>query len=416
MNFKDLGISESITKVLLKNGISTPTPIQEESINIIKNGCDVIAQAQTGTGKTLAFLLPLFENISIDNNNIQGLILTPTRELAIQITEEAMKLKEGKDINILAAYGGKDIGAQLNKLKRNIHLVIATPGRLIDHIMRGTINLKNLKTVVFDEADEMLFMGFKNDIETIMKDVPKKSQVLCFSATMDSAVKKLAYRYMSDPSVISIKSKEVTLDNIIQEVVETTDRNKQDALCKCLDKDNPFLSIIFCRTKVRVDKLEEDLARRGYNCAKIHSDVKQSKRERIMKSFRNADIQYLIATDVAARGIDVTGVTHIYNYDIPETVESYIHRIGRCGRRNADIQYLIATDVAARGIDVTGVTHIYNYDIPETVESYIHRIGRCGRAGEKGYTCLFIDPKNQSMLEEIENTIKFNIPKRQLID
>ena len=272
-------------------------------------------------------------------------------------------------INLLAAYGRKEIGAQLKKLKRNIHLVIATPGRLIDHIMRGTINLKNLKTVVFDEADEMLFMGFKNDIETIMKDVPKKSQVLCFSATMDSAVKKLAYRYMSDPSVISIKSKEVTLDNIIQEVVETTDRNKQDSLCKCLDKDNPFLSIIFCRTKVRVDKLEEDLSRCGYNCAKIHSDVKQSKRERIMKSFRNADIQYLIATDVAARGIDVTGVTHIYNYDIPETVESYIHRIGRCGR-----------------------------------------------AGEKGYTCLFIDPKNQSMLEEIENTIKFNIPKRQLID
>ena len=369
MNFKDLGISESIVNVLSKNGISTPTPIQKESINIVKNGCDIIAQAQTGTGKTLAFLLPLFENISIDNNNIQGLILTPTRELAIQITEEAMKLKEGKDINILAAYGGKDIGAQLNKLKRNIHLVIATPGRLIDHIMRGTINLKNLKTVVFDEADEMLFMGFKNDIETIMKDVPKKSQVLCFSATMDSAVKKLAYRYMNDPSVISIKSKEVTLDNIIQEVVETTDRNKQDALCKCLDKDNPFLSIIFCRTKVRVDKLEQDLARRGYNCAKIHSDVKQSKRERIMKSFRNADIQYLIATDVAARGIDVTGVTHIYYYDIPETVESYIHRIGRCGR-----------------------------------------------AGEKGYTCLFIDPKNKSMLEEIENTIKFNIPKRQLID
>ena len=368
MNFKDLGISENIVKVLLKNGISTPTPIQKESINIIKNGCDVIAQAQTGTGKTLAFLLPLFENISLDNNNIQGLILTPTRELAIQITEEAMKLKEGKDINILAAYGGKDINAQLNKLKRNIHLVIATPGRLIDHIMRKTINLKNLKTVVFDEADEMLFMGFKNDIETIMKDVPKKSQVLCFSATMDSAVKKLAYRYMKDPSVISIKSKEVTLDNIIQEVVETTDRNKQDALCKCLDKDNPFLSIIFCRTKVRVDKLEEDLARRGYNCAKIHSDVKQSKRERIMKSFRNADIQYLIATDVAARGIDVTGVTHIYNYDIPETVESYIHRIGRCGR-----------------------------------------------AGEKGYTCLFIDPKNKPMLEEIENTIKFNIPKRQFI-
>ena len=366
MNFKDLGISDDIYNTLTKNGIKTPTPVQEQSIGLILNGTDVIAEASTGTGKTLAFLLPMFENISPSNNSVQGLIITPTRELAIQITEEANKLAQGKDINILAAYGGKDVGSQIKKLKGSIHLIIATPGRLIDHLMRKTVDLSKLKTVVLDEADEMLFMGFKNDIETIMSFIPKKRQMLCFSATMDSQVKKLAYRYLNEPVVVSVKKKdEITLDNITQEVVETTDRHKQDALCAVLDQDNPFMAIIFCRTKVRADKLEEGLHQRGYNCAKLHSDIQQSKRERIMKSFRNADIQYLIATDVAARGLDVTGVTHIYNYDIPETVESYIHRIGRTGR-----------------------------------------------AGEKGYTCLFIDPKNERMLDEIENAINMKIEKR----
>lgn len=367
MNFKNLGISQELVNVLNKNGISTPTPIQEQSISIIKEGKDVIGEAQTGTGKTLAFLLPIFENINLNNDNIQSLIITPTRELAIQITEEANKLKLGKDVGILAAYGGKDVSSQVKKLKNNIHLVIATPGRLIDHIMRKTIDLSKVNTLVLDEADEMLFMGFKKDIEDIMKSIPKKRQMLCFSATMDSQVKKLAYRYMNDPTVVSIKKQEVTLENITQEVIKTTDRHKQDALCCVLDKDNPFMAIIFCRTKARVDKLEEALHQRGYNCAKLHSDIQQSKRERIMKSFKNADIQYLIATDVAARGIDITGVDTIYNYDIPETVESYIHRIGRCGR-----------------------------------------------AGQKGYTCLFIDPKNEKMLDEIERNIKLSIPEREL--
>ncbi len=367
MNFKNLEINDDIINVLKKNGITNPTPVQEESIPLIKSGKDVIAQAQTGTGKTLAFLLPIFENIDTSKNCVQALIVSPTRELAIQITEEANKLKEGKNIGVLAAYGGKDIGSQLKKLKKDIHLIIATPGRLIDHLMRKTIDLSKLNTIVLDEADEMLFMGFKNDIESIMTFAPKKRQILCFSATMDSAVKKLAYRYMNDPSVVSIKNKEITLENIVQEVVESTDRHKQEALCSVLNEDNPFMSIIFCRTKVRADKLEEDLYKKGFNCAKLHSDITQSKRERIMKSFRNAEIQYLIATDVAARGLDVSGVSHIYNYDIPESVESYVHRIGRCGR-----------------------------------------------AGEKGYTCLFIDPKNQKMLDEIESTIKSKIKKRIL--
>ena len=332
MNFKNLGISHDIDNVLKKSGIQNPTPIQQDSIIHILNNKDVIAEAQTGTGKTLAFLLPIFENISLNSQGIQALIISPTRELAIQITEEANKLSTAKDIGVLSMYGGKDIGSQMKKLKGNIKLIIATPGRLLDHLKRKTVKLNTLKTIVLDEADQMLLMGFRNEIDLIMKETPKKKQTLCFSATMDSAVKKLAYRYMNDPIIVSVKKEEITLANINQEVVETIDREKREALCKVLDEDNPFMAIIFCRTKRRADELEVVMHRRGYNCKVIHSDIQQSKRERIMKSFRNADIQYLIATDVASRGLDIGGVDHIYNYDIPENVETYIHRIGRTGR------------------------------------------------------------------------------------
>ena len=367
MNFKNLGISHDIDNVLKKSGIQNPTPIQQDSIIHILNNKDVIAEAQTGTGKTLAFLLPIFENISLNSQGIQALIISPTRELAIQITEEANKLSTAKDIGVLSMYGGKDIGSQMKKLKGNIRLIIATPGRLLDHLKRKTVKLNTLKTIVLDEADQMLLMGFRNEIDLIMKETPKKKQTLCFSATMDSAVKKLAYRYMNDPIIVSVKKEEITLANINQEVVETIDREKREALCKVLDEDNPFMAIIFCRTKRRADELEVVMHRRGYNCKVIHSDIQQSKRERKMKSFRNADIQYLIATDVASRGLDIGGVDHIYNYDIPENVETYIHRIGRTGR-----------------------------------------------AGEKGYTCLFVDPKDSRMLSEIEKSIKLNIPRRNL--
>jgi superfamily II DNA/RNA helicase len=368
MNFIELGINEHLVKILNNSGIKNPTPIQENSIMLINEGKDIIAEAQTGTGKTLAFLLPIFENISKDINAIQALIITPTRELAIQITEEALKLKQAKDINILAAYGGKDIGSQLKKLKGNIQLIIATPGRLLDHLERKTVDLSKLKTLVLDEADQMLLMGFKNEVETIIKQTSKKHQTLCFSATIDSQVKKLAYRYMDNPIEISIKKEEITLNNIKQFVVETTDRGKQNALCTVLDQDNPFMAIIFCRTKRRADELEIVLHKRGYDCEKLHGDLIQSKRERIMKAFRKADFQYLIATDVAARGLDISGVSHIYNYDIPETAEAYIHRIGRTGR-----------------------------------------------AGDEGFTCLFIDPKDKGTLEEIEKAIKLKIPRRPLL-
>ncbi|WP_409068324.1 DEAD/DEAH box helicase [Clostridium sp. FAM 1755] len=367
IKFEELGLSNSIIDVLKNQRIIEPTPIQEESIMLIKNGNDIIAEAQTGTGKTLAFLLPMFENISPDINAIQGLIITPTRELAIQITEEAMKLKKAKDLNILAAYGGKNIGSQIKKLKNNIHLVIATPGRLLDHINRNTLNFKDLKTLVLDEADEMLLMGFKNEVRSIIENTPRKRQTLCFSATMNSEVKKLAYKNMRDPKLVIIEKEEVTLKNIKQVLIETTDRRKQEDLCKILDEENPFMAIIFCRTKRRVDNLEEYLYKKGYNCEKLHGSITQPKRERIMRSFKNLEIQYLIATDVAARGLDITGVTHVFNYDIPENAESYIHRIGRTGR-----------------------------------------------AGEKGYTFLFVAPKDEATLATIEKEIKLKIPRRIL--
>ena len=367
MNFKDLGISEPLVQVLKKSGITTPTSIQEECIPLIKDYKDVIAQAQTGTGKTLAFLLPLFENISPDVCATQALIITPTRELALQITEEANQLAKGKAINVLAAYGGRNIGSQLNKLKGTIHLIIATPGRLIDHIERGTIDLNKVKTVVIDEADQMLLMGFRNEVDQILRATPRNRQTLCFSATMAPNVKKLAYHYTYSPTMVTIEPKKVTIDTIRQEVIETTDRWKADTLCQVLEEDNPFLAIIFARTKRRADELFAKMKKRGFNVQVIHSDIAQNKRERILKSFRDADLQYLIATDVASRGLDISGVTHIYNYDVPETPEIYIHRIGRTGR-----------------------------------------------AGEDGSTCMFVAPKDNLEFNMIERKLRRNLPKRQL--
>ena len=365
MDFKNLKIVSNLINLLNKNGIVKPTPIQIETIPQILNGKDVIGKSKTGSGKTLAFLLPLLQSLSNKTKKIEVLILSPTRELAIQITEEANKFNVN-DLGILAAYGGKDVGSQLKKLNAGINMVIATPGRLIDHIDRGNIDLSHIKTVIIDEADQMLLMGFKNEIETIMNYVPKTVQVLCFSATIDSKVKKLAYRYMDEPTIIDITEEEDSkVPSIRQEVIKTTDRWKVDALAKALEEDNPFMAIIFCRTKRRADELELKLSQKGIKASKLHSDVPQNKREKLMKAFRNCEIQYLIATDVASRGIDVSGVTHIYNYDAPENLESYIHRIGRTGR-----------------------------------------------AGESGYACLITDPKNYPVLEEIEEYLGFKIKER----
>lgn len=367
MNFKSLGIKPELINHLNTVGIIEPTPIQNKSIPIILEGKDLIAKAQTGTGKTLAFLLPILNQIDVNVPHIQALILSPTRELALQITTIAKSLGKLYNIGVLPIYGGQDTHAQIKKLTKGTHLVIATPGRLLDHIGRQTIQLNKVKTFVLDEADQMLLMGFKNEVELITKELPKKHQTLCFSATIDSNVKKLAYRYTHSPKTVSIENSKITLDTIKQEVVETTDRHKQAALFSVLDEDQPYMSIIFCRTKRRVEALYEAMKEKGYNCIRLHSDILQSKRERMMKQFRKGDIQYLIATDVASRGIDVSGITHIYNYDAPETPECYIHRIGRTGR-----------------------------------------------AGDTGYTCLFVAPKNEDELLAIEASLKHPLTRRIL--
>jgi len=364
--FENLGLNDNLITNLKKQGIKSPTPIQNLTIPKIMDNTDLMAEAQTGTGKTLAFLLPMFQHFDCDDAHIQGLILTPTRELAIQITAEAKKLALNTDFNILSVYGGNDINSQLRKLSNKVALVIATPGRLIDHIGRGTIDLIHLKTLVLDEADQMLLAGFKNEIETILKSTNNDKQMLCFSATLDSKVKKLAYKYMDNPLELAVKKESITLDAIEQKIILSSDRWKQEALFNELDKANPFLAIIFCRTKRRADKLEEEMATHKYLCAKLHGDMTQRARQRVMKSFREANIQYLIATDVAARGLDITGITHIYNYDIPESPEIYIHRIGRTGRMGKD------------GIAIT-----------------------------------FVAPKDEDLLDNIEKEIKMILPKEE---
>lgn len=343
-NFEKLGISEEMKDLLNKEGIKEPTPIQLQTIPVLIAGKDVIAQAQTGTGKTLAFMLPIMEKIDINKPYIQALIITPTRELAIQITAEAKKLASIKDVKILSAYGGQDVEAQIRKLKKGIHIVIGTPGRLLDHLRRKSIDINKVSMFVLDEADQMLHMGFLKEVEDIMGQLPKVRQTMFFSATIPNGVRTMSTRYMKQPAQIHIESKNVTLDEIRQIVIQTTDRGKQEALCKLIDEYKPFMAIIFCRTKRRVSALNFALGQLGYNSEELHGDLTQAKRERVMKAFRKADIQLLIATDVAARGLDIEGVTHVFNYDIPQYAEYYIHRIGRTGR------------AGHRGIAITFVT------------------------------------------------------------
>ncbi|SEU12739.1 DEAD/DEAH box helicase [Paenibacillus sp. NFR01] len=331
--FKELGVSEILTDLLKGQGIAQPTPVQSEAIPPLVQGLDVIARAKTGTGKTLAFLLPILDKIRLENAYPQALIMAPTRELALQITEEARKLARHTGVKILAVYGGQDVEKQLRKLEGGRHLIIGTPGRLLDHLRRETLDLGGVKMLVLDEADQMLHMGFLEDVESIIMAVPYRRQTMLFSATMPDPIKRLAANYMKEPVDIVIKSgSPIPLDNIRQQVVECSDRNKEEALKSLIERDRPYLAMIFCRTKRRVSKLNEALQAAGYASDELHGDLSQAKREAVMKRFREAKLQLLVATDVAARGLDVEGVTHVFNYDMPLDADSYIHRIGRTGR------------------------------------------------------------------------------------
>ncbi|WP_204524700.1 DEAD/DEAH box helicase [Litchfieldia alkalitelluris] len=336
-DFLQLGIRKEINHTLKSLGLVTPTPIQERTIPSVLAGKDVIAQAQTGTGKTLAFVLPILEKIDVSKHDVQALILTPTRELAQQITKEIKKMIENVEgVNVLAVYGGQDVSQQLKKLKGAQHIVVATPGRLLDHIRRETIDLSTVEMLVLDEADQMLHMGFLPEVDDIIYETLSTRQTMLFSATLPQEIRSLAKKYMVDPETIEVKAKRVTVEEIKQVVVETTDRRKQATLFHLIEEHRPFLGIIFCRTKIRAKKLYDALVANRYEVDELHGDLTQAKREKAMKRFREAKVQFLVATDVAARGLDVEGVTHVFNYDIPHDVESYVHRIGRTGRAGGE--------------------------------------------------------------------------------
>lgn len=330
--FVEFGLEQGVLQAISEMGFEEATPIQAKAIPVAIAGRDMIGQAQTGTGKTAAFGIPLISKIVATEDRIVALIMAPTRELAIQVSEEIEKLGRFKGLRSLAIYGGQDIGRQIRSLRRKPQIIIGTPGRLLDHINRKTIRLDDVQTVVLDEADEMLDMGFMEDIQSILSLVPEERQTLLFSATMPPNIQKLAQRFLRNPEHISVIPKQVSAPSIQQFYIEVQERMKFDGLTRLLDMEPPELAIIFGRTKRRVAELSEALMKRGYAADGLHGDLSQNQRDAVMRKFRDGSIDVLVATDVAARGLDVSGVTHVINFDLPQDPESYVHRIGRTGR------------------------------------------------------------------------------------
>lgn len=330
--FKELGISDLVMKAVEKMGFEEATPIQEQTIPLGLDGKDVIGQAQTGTGKTAAFGIPMLDKIDKKKRKIQGLVVAPTRELAIQVSEEIHRLGKFLGAKTLPIYGGQQMDRQIRGLKDGPHIVVATPGRLLDHIRRRTIDISEVQIAVLDEADEMLNMGFIDDIKDILKAIPSERQTLLFSATMPKEIRQIGVTMMKDPVEVRVKTKEMTVSNIDQNFLEIQERQKFDALTNLLDIHVPGLAIIFGRTKKRVDEVTEGLQARGFKAEGIHGDLTQGKRMSVLSKFKSGRVEILVATDVAARGLDISDVTHVYNFDIPQDPESYVHRIGRTGR------------------------------------------------------------------------------------
>ncbi|MBR3840143.1 MAG: DEAD/DEAH box helicase, partial [Erysipelotrichales bacterium] len=345
LNFRDLNISENIQKALEEIGYENATPIQAEAIPTLLEGKDVIGLAQTGTGKTCAFGLPLIEKIDLDSDKVQGIVIAPTRELALQITNELRKFsKYVEGLRILTVYGGESIDKQITSLKKRPQIIVGTPGRIMDHMRRRTLRLNNVNMVVLDEADEMLNMGFKEDIDTILKDITHEKQMVMFSATFNDELHEIAETYQKEPLTINVRKQQVAALNIKQCLIETTESNKLDAVTRILDGNSYRCSIIFCNTKRKVDEVCEYLHIHGYRVKALHGDMKQKERDFVMNLFRKSQLDILVATDVAARGIDVDEVDAVINYDVPEDDEYYVHRIGRCGRAGREgVSYLLAT-------------------------------------------------------------------------
>ena len=333
MKFKELNLSDEMQRGIDDMGFEEATPIQAQSIPLIFNGSDIIGQAQTGTGKTCAFGIPAVDMLDLEAENIQVLVLCPTRELAIQSSEELKSISKYKNgIRILPVYGGQPIDRQIRALKNRPQIIIGTPGRVMDHMRRRTLKLANLKMVVLDEADEMLNMGFREDIDTILKDAPEERQTILFSATMPKEILDLTKQYQKDPIYVKISHKALTVPSIAQYYLMVSGASKLEMLSRIIDANDIKLSLVFCNTKKRVDELTSDLQSRGYAAEALHGDLRQDQRDKVMAKFRSGQIDILIATDVAARGIDVDDIEAVFNYDLPSDDEYYVHRIGRTGR------------------------------------------------------------------------------------
>ena len=366
--FDQLALNKSILKALDEVGYETPSPIQAQTIPLLLEGRDIIGQAQTGTGKTAAFALPLISNIDIKQKSPQLLILAPTRELAIQVAEACQKYAHHmKGFHVLPVYGGQDYRGQIRGLERGSHVVVGTPGRVMDHIRRGTLKLDNLKALVLDEADEMLRMGFIDDVEWILEQTPSGRQVALFSATMPKEIRRIASAYLKDPQEVRIKVKTTTADTINQRFWTVSGFHKLDALTRILEAETFDAVIVFVRTRLATVELAEKLAARGYNTAALNGDIVQKQREKTV-------------SDLKAGNLDI----------------------------------IVATDVAARGLDVQRISHVINYDIPYDTEAYVHRIGRTGRAGRKGEAILFVAPREQRMLAAIERATRQKITRMEL--
>ncbi|MDR1766180.1 MAG: DEAD/DEAH box helicase [Lachnospiraceae bacterium] len=333
MRFEDLQLDPRIEKAVMEMGFEEATPIQARTIPLQMEGKDIIGQAQTGTGKTAAFGIPMLQKIDPKSRRIQAITLCPTRELAIQVAEEIRKLgKFMAGIKVIPIYGGQDISRQFRGLRDGCQIVVGTPGRVMDHMRRGTIKVDDVHTVVLDEADEMLNMGFLEDMETILSQLPEERQTVMFSATMPDAIAKIAFHFQKNPETVKVVKKELTVPQITQYYYEVTNKTKLEVMCRLLDLYSPHLSLVFCNTKHMVDELVSQLQGRGYFAEGLHGDLKQMQRDRVMGSFRSGKTEILVATDVAARGIDVENVGAVFNYDIPQDDEYYVHRIGRTGR------------------------------------------------------------------------------------
>jgi ATP-dependent RNA helicase DeaD len=364
--FQALGLSPELMAALDRAGYREPTPIQAAFIPEALTGRDVIGQAQTGTGKTAAFLLPFFQSWADDTRpGPHAIVLAPTRELVVQICEEAAKLSPSRHCRIVPIYGGQRMGQQLTQLKRGAHIVAGTPGRVLDHLARGTLNLQMVRYVVLDEADRMLDIGFRPDIERILRRCPQQRQTLLLSATVPPPVLRLAQRYMVDPININLSPTRVTVENIRQMYITVDEDRKFDLLLRLIEREEPRQCIIFCERKVWVEDLYFQLRGKLGRVAAMHGDLPQSMRNRIMQGFRDGKIKFLVATDVVGRGIDVRNISHVINYDTPEDPENYVHRIGRTGRIGAD-GVAVSFVTPEQGDRLTGIEHFINRQVDET--------------------------------------------------